>query len=94
MLWAEQNGKGLDFNGIENGMMMQKKSIKLEIDGHANHPKYDFALDKKITQIIADAGGNNVKALADIRKLIEKTKKTLKDDVLLGTKNVNDVIDF
>ncbi|MDO4880056.1 MAG: AHH domain-containing protein [Capnocytophaga sp.] len=40
-----------NFNGIENGMMLQKKSLRFDINGHASHKAYNFAIDKKITEI-------------------------------------------
>ncbi|MFJ1426319.1 hypothetical protein ACILFS_08385 [Capnocytophaga canimorsus] len=28
LLWAEQNGKKFDFNGLDNGIPLQKKRLK------------------------------------------------------------------
>ncbi|OAZ05262.1 hypothetical protein FLB_03530 [Flavobacterium succinicans] len=83
-----------NFNEIDNGMMVQKKSIKLEVDGHGNHPEYDIAIDTKINLIIEKAGNEKIEAFNQIKKLIKDTKATLKNEVLLGTKNVNDIINF
>jgi hypothetical protein len=40
-----------DFNGIDNGMMVPKKSISLDINGHAKHNEYSLAIDNKISEI-------------------------------------------
>ena len=40
-----------EFNKIDNGMMIQKKSVKLEVDGHGNHPEYDREINIKINSI-------------------------------------------
>jgi hypothetical protein len=59
-----------------------------------NHPQYDFEIDKKITSIIKKASDDKIGALIQIKKLIKETKATLKNEVLLGTKNVNDITKF
>ena len=72
--------------------MLQKKSLKpgKEIAGHANHPDYDEVIEKKIDDIIGKAKSNE-KAFEQIQELIEKTKETLKKEVFLGNKDVNDI---
>ena len=94
LLWAEKNGKKFDFNGLDNAIPLQKKRLKYEISGHANHPDYDINLDEKITIIINNANGNNMLAFDRIKKLIQKSKDKLEKEVLLGNKDVNDIIDF
>ena len=94
LLWAEKNGKKFDFNGLDNAIPLQKKRLKYEISGHANHPNYDINLDEKITEIINDSNGDNMLALDRIKKLIQKSKDKLEKEVLLGNKDVNDIIDF
>ena len=69
-------------------------TLALAGDGHGNHPQYDFEIDKKITSIIRNAGSDKIKAFNQIKKLIKDTKAVLKDEVLLGTKNVNDITNF
>jgi hypothetical protein len=83
-----------DFNNIENGMMIQKKNLKLDVNGHTVHNKYNDAISNKITAIISEAGGDNQVAIKKIEKLIKNTKEKLKTDVLLGDKNVDDIIEF
>ena len=51
LLWAEKNGKKFDFNGLDNAIPLQKKRLKYEISGHANHPDYDKAIIDKIKNI-------------------------------------------
>ena len=84
-----------DFNSIDNGIMLQKKSLKPGkiIDGHANHPKYDLAIEKKIDEIIGKKTniGKPEEAFNEILDLIKKTKETLKKEVFLGDKDVNDI---
>ncbi len=94
LLWAEKNGKKFDFNGLDNAIPLQKKRLKYEISGHANHPDYDINLDEKITIIINNANGNNMLAFDRIKKLIQKSKDKLEKEVLLGNKDVNDIVNF
>ncbi|QWX83309.1 AHH domain-containing protein [Cellulophaga sp. HaHaR_3_176] len=82
-----------DFNSIDNGIMIQKKSLKLENNGHTSHKQYNDAISDKITDIISNAN-NPQRALDEIKDLITSTKETLKKEVLLGNKDVNDIIDF
>ena len=85
-----------DFNGIDNGMMLQKKSLKLDVNGHTSHKQYNFAIDKKVTEIITSKRNLNKleKAFEEIQGLIKKAKNKLEKEVLLGNKDVNDIIDF
>lgn len=85
-----------DFNGIDNGMMLQKKSLKLDVNGHASHKKYSDAIDVKITEIITSKRNLNKpeKAFEEIQELIKKSKNRLEKEVLLGNKDVNDIVDF
>ena len=96
LLWAEKNGKKFDFNGLDNAIPLQKKRLKYEISGHANHPDYDINLDEKITEIITSPRNLNKpeKAFEEIQELIKNTKNKLEKEVLLGNKDVNDIIDF
>ena len=82
-----------DFNGIDNGMMLQKKSLKLDVNGHASHKKYNDAIDAKITEIINNSPTQK-KAFEEIQGLIKKAKNKLEKEVLLGNKDVNDIVDF
>ena len=93
LLWAEKNGKKFDFNGIDNGMMLQKKSLKLDVNGHASHKKYSDAINKKITEIINNSPTQK-KAFEEIQGLIKKAKNKLEKEVLLGNKDVNDIVNF
>ncbi|WP_309607562.1 AHH domain-containing protein [Flavobacterium sp.] len=85
-----------DFNGIDNGMMIQKKSNSLQINGHTVHNDYNREISKKITDIITDSRNLNKpkRAFDEIEDLIKSTKQKLKNEVLLGNKNVNDIINF
>ena len=82
-----------NFNEIDNGMMIQKKSIKLDETGHGNHPDYDRKINIKINSIMKNAE-DDLDAFNKIKKMVKDTKTTLKEDVLLGTKNVNDITNF
>ena len=93
LLWAKKNGKDFDFNSIDNGIPLQKKSIKFEQSGHANHPKYDNAITEKINDILEKAPSEE-KAFERIQNLISDTKGKLEADVLLGTKDVNQIVNF
>jgi A nuclease family of the HNH/ENDO VII superfamily with conserved AHH len=54
LLWAEKNDKKFDFNSIDNGIPLQKKKAAIDLNGHANHPEYDKAITKKVTEICND----------------------------------------
>ena len=82
-----------DFNGIENGIMIQKKNINLDLNGHGKHNEYSLAISAKVTAII-DATADQQEAFVKIKSLISNTKETLKNEVLLGSKNVNDIRSF
>ena len=82
-----------DFNGIDNGMMIQKKSNSLQINGHTVHNDYNREISKKISELIQNATTKE-KAFEKVKKLISDTKNKLKQDVLLGTKNVNEIVNF
>ena len=90
---ADPNFK-FDFNGIDNGMMLQKKNLNLDINGHTSHKEYNYAISEKITEIIDKAKGDNEIAFARIKKLIKETKDKLEVEVLLGSKSVNDIRKF
>lgn len=90
---ADPNFK-FDFNGLDNGMMLQKKSVNLEISGHASHKRYNDAIGKKVTEICSDSNLDDIDKLEEIQELIKNTKEKLKKEVLLGNKDVNDIINF
>lgn len=96
LLWANKNGKDFDFNAIDNGIMLQKKSLGLEINGHTVHNDYNRAISEKITEIISNPRnvGKPERALDELKNLILSTKAKLKSEVLLGSKDVNNIIDF
>lgn len=89
ILWAQRNGKKLDFNSIP----LQKKSIKFEQSGHANHPNYDTAINQKIVDIM-ESPLDNLSKFDEIENLIKNTKNKLEIEVLLGNKDVNQIISF
>ena len=83
-----------DFNGIDNGMMLQKKSLKLDVNGHTSHKQYNFAIDKKVTEICSSKKLSDIEKFEKIEDLIKNAKNKLEKEVLLGNKDVNDIIDF
>ncbi len=86
-------GKKFDFKGLDNAIPLQKKRLKYEISGHANHPDYDNAIDEKITEIMMSSSTQK-KAFEEIQELIQKSKDILEKEVLLGTKDVNQITKF
>jgi hypothetical protein len=92
---ADPNFK-FDYNGIENGMMLQKKSNSLEINGHTSHKQYNDAISEKISEIIKKESNVDLpkKAFKELQDLMQSTKQKLKTEVLLGTKDVNDIVNF
>lgn len=83
-----------DFNSIDNGIMVQKKSVVLDINGHAKHNEYSLAIDKKISEICGSTSIDDIGKFEEIQDLIQRTKEILKTEVLLGTKNVNEIVNF
>lgn len=92
-LWAEQNGKKFDFNSIDNWIPLQKKKAAIDLNGHTNHPAYDREIGKKINDILEKAP-NQEKAFERIQNLITDTKNKLENEVLLGSKDVNQIVNF
>lgn len=86
--------KEFDFNGLDNGIPLQKKSIRNEITGHANHPNYDDAIAEKLNEILENETFNEVRKFREVQKLINTTKQKLEVEVLLGNKDVNQIINF
>jgi hypothetical protein len=85
--------QAFDYNSIDNGIMLPKKSYALDNTGHGNHPNYDDLIEAKITEIITN-NGNSVASLNEIKAFIGTVKKKLEDDVLLGSTNINDITSF
>jgi hypothetical protein len=85
------NKFNFDFNGVDNAIPLQKKSLKFDRTGHANHPQYDRLMEQKINNILLEVVDGN-DAFEKIKELIGNTKKKLETDVLLGDKNVNSII--
>lgn len=94
LLFRLQDKADFDFNGIDNGMMLQAKSVGQEVAGHAKHKAYTDALDVKVTEICTDAELDDLTKLKEMKKLVNKTKEKLKNEVLLGNKDVNDIVTF
>ncbi|MDR3140741.1 MAG: AHH domain-containing protein, partial [Tannerellaceae bacterium] len=83
-----------DFNGIDNAIPLQKKSIRFDVSGHANHPKYDAVIREQIEDIFEDTTLDDSGRFEEIREFINATKSRLENEVLLGNRNVNDIIIF
>lgn len=79
---------------MDNAIPLQKKRLKYEISGHANHPDYDKAIIDKIKNITNSKILKNEEKLDAIQNIIDKTKIKLEKEVLLGNKDVNDIINF
>lgn len=94
LLGAEKNDKHFDFNSIDNGIPLQKKKAAIDLNGHTNHPQYDNAMTNKLDNILNDPLLNDSEKFDEIKSLISTTKNKLEQDVLLGTKDVNQIIDL
>ncbi|WP_281324514.1 AHH domain-containing protein [Flavobacterium sp. IMCC34518] len=94
LLWAQKEDKVFDFNSIDNGIPLQKKSLKFEKTGHANHPDYDKVIDNKIKDIMSNDILDEGEKFEEVQKLINNTKQKLEKDVLLGNKDVNQILDL
>ena len=93
-LWAKKEGKVFDFNSIDNGIPLQKKKAKIDLNGHTSHPKYDDAIAEKILKITESKILDNSDKFESIQELINKARNTLENEVLLGSKDVNQIITF
>ena len=68
-----------DFNGLDNGIMLQKKSVGLDINtGHAKHEVYNREISRKITEICSDSNLNNIDKFEEIEELIKNTKERIR----------------
>ncbi|GEM_PF-3983517 len=94
LFWAEKNGKKFEFNGNDNAIPLQKKKAAIELNGHTNHPKYDEAMTVKLEEILSEEAYSEARKFSEIQKLIKNTKDKLENEVLLGTKDVNQIIDL
>jgi hypothetical protein len=92
--WAKENGKSFDFNGIDNGIPLPKKSIKFDQSGHANHPQYDNYIREHIEDIVSDNKASNNEKFTNTLDFISNTKDKLRTSVLLGNNDVNNIMNF
>ena len=60
------------------------------------HNDYSREINKKITEIITSKRNLNKpkKAFEEVQELIKKSKNRLEKEVLLGNKDVNDIVNF
>ncbi len=91
--WADDNGRlaEFDFNGIDNGIAVQRKKLDLDQNGHARHDAYSNSISDRISSIHGQARGNMEEAFNNLLRLINDTKVRIKEDVLLGVKNIDDL---
>jgi len=94
LFWAENNGKKFEFNGLDNAIPIQKKKAKIELNGHTNHPAYDKAIQQKLDEILENETYSELRKFNEVQKLINSTKQKLETDVLLGSKDVNQIINL
>jgi len=94
LYWAQKNGKQFDFNSVDNGIPLPKKRIKYDISGHSKHPKYDSAIEGKIHNILDNSLLDEGDKFNELRQLINNAKNKLEEEVLLGTRDVNEIIDL
>ncbi|MFK7004882.1 hypothetical protein BWK63_13815 [Flavobacterium covae] len=94
LFWAENNGKKFKFNGLDNAIPLQKKKAAIDLNGHTNHPAYDRAIEQKIDAICSDPNLDNSGKFEEIQDLINDTKTKLENEVLLGSKDVNQITSF
>jgi hypothetical protein len=82
-----------DFNSIENGIPVPKKSLKFDQSGHANHPDYDAAVRKRMGEILSQDIPDSSK-FEEIELIVKDIKNKLENEVLLGTYDVNNIVKF
>jgi hypothetical protein len=87
--WAEESVlPPIDFNGIDNGMMVATKNKDLDLNGHGNHPKYSEKIDTDLAgnDIIS---GNNAASWGELKNYIAKIKTAIEKDVVTGSASIN-----
>ena len=78
----------------KSGIPLQKKKAAIDLNGHTNHPKYDDAITRKIEEICNDVNLDESSKFDEIKDLINATKNKLENEVLLGDKDVNQIVNF
>ncbi len=88
------NGGKLNFNSIENGIMVQKASFDGVI--HANHPEYSFNLIRRIDkqfEIIQTMNKPMVEKIQfmdnELKKIIDETRKQIIEKSMKGNTKIN-----
>ncbi len=90
--WFKNN-----FSKYEKGALNFEAHHIIPIDVLKTNPDLQqllFDLKKADPNFSFDFNGDNMLALDRIKKLVQKSKNILEKEVLLGTKNVNDIVDF
>jgi hypothetical protein len=88
------NKFGFDFNGMDNAIPLQKRSLKYDVTGHSNHPQYDDFMKKEINKILRENSLTDLQKFDEIKGLVNDMKNKLETEVLLGNKNVNDIVNW
>jgi hypothetical protein len=79
---------------MDNAIPLQKRSLKYDVTGHSNHPRYDRFMEGEIGKILTDPRFDDLGKFEKIQELVNKTKTKLEVDVLLGNRNVNDIVSW
>ena len=104
MVVANRCGHGLQIRAIapkkhlyiseRSGIPLQKKKAKIDFNGHANHPQYDDIIKKKVEDVVSNPLLDEEEKFDEIKSLIKRAKTKLESDVLLGNKDVNQILEF
>jgi hypothetical protein len=91
------NGGKLDFNNIDNGIMIKKLNLG---GAHANHPKYSNQIRHKLRMIFRELKSEQLTTQEfisyfdfEIQKLIDNTRSELIDKCIKQTIKVNKLFD-
>jgi hypothetical protein len=89
--WARDNGHStFDYNNIDNGIMVITRKVKLDINGHGNHPNYSAKIQTKVSDIIGRKG-MSVDAINEIKDEINRIKNKINSDVIRGTFDIDNL---
>ncbi len=84
---------GFDFNGVKNGIGLDKFTKAAGEGVHANHPNYTKQLEQKITEW-ANQNKNFTpdQAKKYLEGFVDKVKNQIQKESVEGGKKVNDLI--
>jgi hypothetical protein len=91
--WARKNNKTWNFGGLDNGIMLQKRTRNIigEIVGdHANHPNYNKLINEEIGRVIFNPTDME-DSFDELIKFTNNLKDKINKEVINGGSIINDM---